>query len=390
MERSVSSARFSELVGAVYDCVVDPRLWPETLDAVRTEMRFATAVLSSHSLTSGRLLLEVNSGIDAEWLERMHDFDGEMFDLWGGPEVSNGFPVGEPGLLSQVNPRAFAPTPHRYIVEWGWPQGLIDTLAVVVARDGAAVGTMAFGRHGAEGPIGENEITLARLLAPHVQRSVAISRLLDVVVIAQAFGDVIERLAAPVMLVARDGRVLHRNAAARLLLEDGAVLAARGGRLTSSDPQAARRLREAVDQCDRDESVLTRSASGFPVRDFDGRVHAVHVLPLGRGSVRTALMREAAAAILVSSPASPVGATADAVAALFDLTPAEARVFGLIASGATPAEVATALAVAPTTVKTHLKRVFAKLGVRRQVDLARLAANLASPLAEPDDLRSRR
>ena len=44
-------------------------------------------------------------------------------------------------------------------------------------------------------------------------------------------------------------------------------------------------------------------------------------------------------------------------------------------------EVAAALGVAGTTVKTHVGRLFEKTGATRQADLVRLVAGYAAPLA---------
>ena len=73
-------------------------------------------------------------------------------------------------------------------------------------------------------------------------------------------------------------------------------------------------------------------------------------------------------------------APAEALAALFNLTAAEARVFCQIAAGRTQAAVAMALGIAASTVKTHLLRLFAKTGTRRQADLVKLAGSLALPV----------
>jgi DNA-binding CsgD family transcriptional regulator len=45
----------------------------------------------------------------------------------------------------------------------------------------------------------------------------------------------------------------------------------------------------------------------------------------------------------------------------------------LVARGATNREVAEQLFVSPYTVNSHLRHVFAKLGIRSRVELARLA-----------------
>lgn len=52
------------------------------------------------------------------------------------------------------------------------------------------------------------------------------------------------------------------------------------------------------------------------------------------------------------------------------LTPAEARVADLAARGLSNAEIAAELFVTPNTTKTHLSRVFAKLGVSNRTALA--------------------
>jgi hypothetical protein len=49
-------------------------------------------------------------------------------------------------------------------------------------------------------------------------------------------------------------------------------------------------------------------------------------------------------------------------------------------TGAVP-EVAAALGVADTTIKTHLSRVFEKTGATRQADLVKLVAGFSSPVA---------
>jgi DNA-binding CsgD family transcriptional regulator len=52
----------------------------------------------------------------------------------------------------------------------------------------------------------------------------------------------------------------------------------------------------------------------------------------------------------------------------------------LVEVGGAP-EVAEALGVAPSTVRTHLKRLYAKTGASRQADLVKLVAKFSSPLA---------
>ena len=62
------------------------------------------------------------------------------------------------------------------------------------------------------------------------------------------------------------------------------------------------------------------------------------------------------------------------------MTPTELRVLlAIVEVGGVP-EVATALGVAETTIKTHLGRLFFKTGAARQADLVKIVAGYASPL----------
>jgi DNA-binding CsgD family transcriptional regulator len=61
-------------------------------------------------------------------------------------------------------------------------------------------------------------------------------------------------------------------------------------------------------------------------------------------------------------------------------TPAEFRVLMPIVEVTGVPEVASALGLSQTTVKTHLSRIFEKTGVNRQADLVKLVAGYSSPL----------
>ena len=68
------------------------------------------------------------------------------------------------------------------------------------------------------------------------------------------------------------------------------------------------------------------------------------------------------------------------IARAYNLTPTELRVLmAIVEVGGVP-EVAVALGVAESTVKTHLGNLFVKTGARRQADLVKIVAGFATPL----------
>jgi DNA-binding CsgD family transcriptional regulator len=114
----------------------------------------------------------------------------------------------------------------------------------------------------------------------------------------------------------------------------------------------------------------------------DGERYVAHVLPLTSGARRGAgLAYNAAAALFVRKVALAASSPPEVIGEMYKLTPTELRVLlAIVDIGGVP-EVAAALGVAVTTVKTHLSRLYAKTGVARQADLVKLVAGFSTPLA---------
>ena len=75
----------------------------------------------------------------------------------------------------------------------------------------------------------------------------------------------------------------------------------------------------------------------------------------------------------------PVPAAPEAIAKAYRLTPTELRTLLAVAEIGGIAQVAEALGIAETTVKFHLRGVYAKTGSTRQSDLVKLVAGFSGP-----------
>jgi hypothetical protein len=81
--------------------------------------------------------------------------------------------------------------------------------------------------------VGDGELELARLLAPHLKRAVLISRLLEARTVATAaYASVLDGLSVAVLLLGPERRLFHANRAGEALLRTGDPLALRPGRLS--------------------------------------------------------------------------------------------------------------------------------------------------------------
>jgi len=371
--------RCSELIGAIYDCVIDPQRWPDAIAAVAREYSFSNGVLSLHAFPSGALLLMTGTGISPEWMAKLADYGPEAFETWGGAERIGQMALDEPVVQSHQSPRS-SWVGNRFHEEFAVPQGLFDTVAIPCVRDSTMVGSLTFGRAITAGEVGEAELVPLRVIAPHVRRAIVISKLFELKSVAVAtFESALDALSAGVFLVDAEMRCIHMNPVARKVIAAGSALSVTGGKVAAATAAATAALEAAVALAARDEASLGRKGLGVPVRDSEERPFVIHVLPLRRREVRPGLSQSAVAALFVTPPAGPPQLPADALALLYDLTPAETRVVLRLAGGGTIGGIAGELGVTSATVRTHLQHVFDKTGCTRQTELVRLVASLSAP-----------
>ncbi|MFD7071508.1 response regulator [Streptomyces sp. NPDC059913] len=134
------------------------------------------------------------------------------------------------------------------------------------------------------------------------------------------------------------------------------------GRLTRELP-GCRVL--ALSTFDLDEHVvaaLRAGACGFLPKDTSPEelVAAIHVVHTGEAAVAPRLLTRLIATYVTAPPRPAPPVTADTG----DLTPREAEVWRLMATGLDNAEIARTMRVSTSTVKNHITAVFGKLGVR--------------------------
>jgi DNA-binding CsgD family transcriptional regulator len=119
----------------------------------------------------------------------------------------------------------------------------------------------------------------------------------------------------------------------------------------------------------------------LPLTTTDGERHVAHVLPLKSGARLGSGHADAVAAVFVHKATLDGTSPSEVIGQTYKLTRAELRVLsGIVDIGGVP-EVAVALGVSETTVKTHLSRLFDKTGSGRQADLVKLVAGYAMPIA---------
>jgi DNA-binding NarL/FixJ family response regulator len=123
--------------------------------------------------------------------------------------------------------------------------------------------------------------------------------------------------------------------------------------------------------------ALRAGASGFLLKDVppEDLIAAVRVVARGDGLIAPTVTKRLIEQFVRTAPPSAPPAE------LADLTPREVEVLRMVARGLSNGEIAADLVLSEATVKTHVKHVLAKLGVRDRVQAVVFAyeSGLVSP-----------
>ena len=166
----------------------------------------------------------------------------------------------------------------------------------------------------------------------------------------------------------------------RRLRDAGDILKMVNGQLRASDAGADRQLGEAIATTIRGGATPGAKAAGLALAAGDGTRYVAHALPFGSATRQSSAIPLASLAFFVSKTAIDPPSLPEAIGRAYKLTATELRVLLAIVDAGGAPEVADALGVAASTVKTHLARLYEKTGARRQADLVKIVAGFSTPL----------
>jgi DNA-binding CsgD family transcriptional regulator len=379
--RSASPARGDEtlicLVGHICDAALDSALWPDVLAKIADFVGGEASALCSKRSESKFVNANYHAGLDSERMQAHSETYGEFDPLATLPLFDVGQVVSIPELVPYDEYCR-----GRFYQEWARPQGWGDVASAVIEKSGQGCTFLNVVRSEASGMVdGEMRRRMA-LVTPHARRAVLIGEAIDLKAKeAATFADVLDGLSAGLFLIDANGRIVHANAAGRGILDADDFMRSIGGRLVASDAQVNRTLRE-IFAADSEDAEAGIKGIALPLTAEDGERYVAHVLPLTPAARRHAgMVRTTAAAVFVRKAALETPSSLEVIGRAYKLTPMELRVLlAIVEVGGIP-EVATALGVADSTIKTHVGRLFEKTGAGRQADLVKLVAGFSTPLA---------
>lgn len=357
----MSDPREHQLIDAVYEAALVPSLWPSVLAKFADICSAKDAVLCT---VRGEEMRFINSSPAFEqlWLDFLSLYPGASNE-----RTKRLMALQHPGFATDADvftmqEMAQDPIYRDFFIPRGYGFGVAtaievpsgDTIIVHAERDYAS------------GPVGRDLVAQVDRTRSHFARAGILAARFDMER-ARTVAHALEMIGLPAAVLGWRGQALAANPLLVRLMPD--VAQDRPSRLGLTNPSADRLLLQAF-------AALGKAPHDAAVRSIpiaaegDNPPFIAHLVPV-TGAGHDVLSQ--AHAILVVTPVVPGEVpTASVIQGLFDLTPAEAKLAALIAAGSRPRDAALALGIGEETVRTTLKRVFAKTGLERQADLVGL------------------
>jgi DNA-binding CsgD family transcriptional regulator len=371
-------AQLSELIGEIYDAALDPSLWNDVVGKAAHFVGGPAAAIYSKSPTTGNGDVYYEAGTDPYYRQLYFDKYVKL-----DPSTTSHYFADVEQLIATADYMPYSEfLETRFYREWAHPQGLVDAVMAVLDKSVTSVALFGVFRSEREGVVDDEARRRMRLIVPHVRRSVLVGRLIDLrAAEAASLADTLDGFSAGMCLVDAAGRIVHANTACHIILDAGDFLSAVGGRIVASDAKTDQTLRELFAAAGCGDAAVGTQGIALPLSAQDGSHYVVHVLPLTSGARRLAgIAYSATVALFIRKLTTEVPSAPEIIARAYNLTPTELRVLlAIVEVGGVP-EVAVALGVAESTVRTHLGNLFVKTGAGRQADLVKIVAGFATPL----------
>jgi DNA-binding CsgD family transcriptional regulator len=377
--RATSRPR-TPLLDLIYSATADPGRWPEILTRVADHLGAVGGMLMHIPAAGKGHVTDIYGRLSEEHGAIVRD--RYPWNPWS--KAMLGVPAAQAVIVSSLlEQRELFKT--AFYADVLRPQGHVDIMNVnhvALAQDGG-VGGFGFCLSARGAERAHHNIRRMQHLVPHLNRALEctlqLGRLADG---RHRLASVLQVMPNAALLINARGRIVLANAAAEMLLrtDDGLLIDNDGGlQFTAAFPTEAAVLSKTLAQAlavaagtgDRlgEPLRLTRPSGAPPL--------LVLPVPLPPPAFELwNLVEPARVLVLIIDPAAQGHGKAATIQSAFGLTLAEARVAVLVASGMTGPQAANALGISTSTVKTHLKRCFDKIGVHSQVALARLLATL--------------
>lgn len=369
-------SKLDALIHAIHAAAGHRRGWKDAIAGLRGVLRGRAAVLARHDFASGR----------GEWLFESPAHPAEREAYAAEHSARNPWFISSldyrPGRVMTgeelLESRALRRTDfYRHCLK---PLGLYHRLCGVVSRRDDIVYYADVLRGRTQPAFNEEDRVLFGSILRHLTVSLENHwRLVDAHGENRALRAIMDRIDSAVFVVDARARVLLANSRSEGLLDEFEGLEMRGERIAAASRAEDRALREAIAESAMVSSSADANARILTISNPRG-LHplVLSITPAGDGGQGATGAPRPAALLVARNPHPTYDLDRCAFAGIFELTPAQTRLAGVMFAGHSLSEASRLLRVSENTVRSHLKQIYQKTHTHSQIELVHLHSRLCT------------
>src|ERR1700682_5349505 len=258
----------SDIIGSLYDCVLQPHEWSRTLPLISDfgETAASLIVVQDRLSSTGTSIFE-------------HGADQSYLRLYFEKLVASRLPpmkqvdfdsVGDVATMTMLAGER-EPLNSDFYVKWVRPLGFRDVIGVLVLKSGKRVAWFSVARSDIQSRFDESDLRQMELLSPHICRALLISDALDLqTIVAARLAETVDNLSTGILLTEDSGRIAYMNSSAESILKDGNALKSRDGRLVATRPDSRDALSRALEASVAGRAPAATGQYAVPLPDEEG------------------------------------------------------------------------------------------------------------------------
>lgn len=360
-------------IASIYKASTTPRLWPDALDQIArcTDDIGAVLIWARDDGSFGSIASTSLQGAQIEyerewWREDIRSQRAVERSFW----LSGDVVTDEDGITPAEMET------HPFYTQFLAKFGLRWVAAVGVSPDPRLHAGLTVQRGVGRAPFVKEEKELVTRLARHVEQALRIGvQLIEAKNTSDTLGQTLRRMGVATFTLDDIDRVIFHNGLADKLLTG--PLSLRDGRLRVRTAAGAHVSLDRAFARQRSLSSTRSDTAPLLLRETNGRHLIAFRIPIYTSNdISEDFLRNAHKLLLVVERKEGEPTDIYTLRELFGLTGAEAKLASCIGQGVSPKAAAKQLHITEATARTVLKRIYSKMDVNRQSELAALLGQI--------------